>query len=102
MSSEKLSFRGGSVRKPIFTLSLAIILLTAQAASEQPSTRQERTSSELYREADEYIRRKIVPGRQLSPEMLGMLKDQQKEIARRNATELSARSNRTPSDNYYL
>ena len=98
------------MRKPIFTLSLAIILLTAQAASfqigcqtkEQPSTRQERTSSELYREADEYIRRKIVPGRQPSPEMMGMLKDQQKEVARRNATELSARSNRTPRDNYYL
>jgi thiol-disulfide isomerase/thioredoxin len=89
------------MQKTIFLL-VVILLLQAAQAREQQSAQKERTARELYREADEYISRNIALGRRPSLELMGDLKTKQKEIAGRNAAELAARSNRTPTDNFYL
>jgi hypothetical protein len=89
------------MQKTIFLL-VVILLLQAAQAREQQSAQKERTARELYREADEYISRNIALGRRPSLELMGDLKTKQKEVAGRNAAELAARSNRTPTDNFYL
>jgi thiol-disulfide isomerase/thioredoxin len=93
--------------KPIFTSNLAILLFSSFFALQSPaqtaqSHQQSKTSQQLYNEANNYIQSKLVPRRKPAQELIDKLKADQVDLARRNAAELAARSNRTATDDYYL
>jgi thiol-disulfide isomerase/thioredoxin len=93
--------------KPIFTSNLAILLFSSFFALQSPAQttqphQQSKTSQQLYHEANNYIQSKLVPRREPTQELMDKLKANQVDLARRNAAELAARSNRTATDDYYL
>jgi thiol-disulfide isomerase/thioredoxin len=71
-------------------------------ASTVPAPSQDRTGQQLYHEAQNYLQKKVAPGRQPSPEVMERLKAEQRELASRNAAELAGRANRNGLDDYYL
>jgi thiol-disulfide isomerase/thioredoxin len=93
--------------KPIFTSNLAILLfstffaLQSTAQTAQPR-QQSKTSQQLYREANDYIQSKLIPRREPTGDLIEKLKAERVDLAKRNAAELAARSNRTSTDEYYL
>jgi thiol-disulfide isomerase/thioredoxin len=93
--------------KSLLKSSLAIFLFIqfpafhAPAQTAQPQ-KQSKTSQQLYQEANNYIQSKLAPRREPTQELRDTLKAEQVDFAKRNAAELAARSNRTPTDEYYL
>lgn len=79
---------------------------SAQAFAAAPTVpaplQQDRTGQQLYNEAQNYLQKKVAPGRQPSPEIMERLKAEQRELAARHAAELAGRSNRDARDDYYL
>jgi thiol-disulfide isomerase/thioredoxin len=93
--------------KSLLKSSLAIFLFIQLPAFQSPAQttqpqQQSKTSQQLYREANDYIQSKLVPGREPTGDLMKKLKAQQIDIAKSNAAELAARSKRSPIDEYYL
>jgi len=93
--------------KPVFTSNLAILLFCTFLALQSPAQtaqprQQSKTSQQLYNEAHNYIQSKLIPRREPTGELIEKLKAERLDLAKRNAAELAARSNRTPTDEYYL
>jgi thiol-disulfide isomerase/thioredoxin len=96
-----------AMRRSILTLSPALLLFSLLSTYQAPaqstqSTQRPKTSQQLYHEANNYNRSKLAPRQGLTQEMREKYRAQQIDLAKRNAAELAARSNRTPTDEYYL
>lgn len=77
---------------PVSLLLISLLVLQAPV----------RTAQQLYYEANNYIRKNVAPRVEPTQELKQKLRINQINLARRNAAELAARSNRTAMDEYYL